>query len=106
MTNRLSRQQLLSIWGPLEDPATQEKDRDSDIENLILLARFNGGNKIAHKTITYLNDRQVLVTVIKSNLKLILTKNSFENASKQSCHSKPNCNGLSDNFAARTIDVK
>lgn len=72
MTTRLSRQQLLSIWGPLEDPAIQEKERDEDIENLILLARFNGGNKLAHKTITYLDDRQEIWLKLNFSDKMII----------------------------------
>jgi hypothetical protein len=58
----LWRQQLHSIWGPLDDPANQEKARDADMDNLILLTRFNGGFNIAYKTITYLDDRQVSLT--------------------------------------------
>ena len=63
----MGRQQLLSIWGPVnkgeEGSEIREKDRDSDIDDLLLLTKFNGGNKIAHKTVSYLGDRQVLLDV-------------------------------------------
>jgi len=62
----MGRQQLLSIWGPVEKgegggSTIREKDRDSDIEDLILLTKFNGGNKLTHKTVSYLDDRQVFL---------------------------------------------
>ena len=67
MSNLLARQQLLSIWGPIDDgpiDATvdvetekRRSERDFDIETLISLNRFKGGNKITYQTIMYLNDR-------------------------------------------------
>lgn len=48
----------MSIWGPVVGESVAE--RDADIDALIALNRFNGGNKITHKTISYLDDRYYL----------------------------------------------
>ena len=58
LSNKISRQQLMSIWGPVVGESVAE--RDVDIDALIALNRFNGGNKITHKTISYLDDRYYL----------------------------------------------
>ena len=55
LSNKLSRQQLMSVWGPVDGESVAE--RDADIDALIALNRFNGGNRITHKTISYLDDR-------------------------------------------------
>ncbi len=48
--------QLTSIWGPVPDEAA-EKRKAEDIEAMAMLTRFNGGQSISHKTISYLKDR-------------------------------------------------
>lgn len=57
LSNKLSRQQLLSVWGPVDAESVAE--RDADIDALILLNKFYGGNRITHQTISYLDDRYV-----------------------------------------------
>lgn len=46
--------QLRSIWSPsYSDPHQMEED----IGDLLALKSFNGGDKLTHKTMSYLNDR-------------------------------------------------
>ena len=49
----ITRRQLSSIWGPLANPLK----RDEDIEAMIAANSLNGGQAIAHKTVSYLHDR-------------------------------------------------
>jgi len=48
---RFARQQLGSIWGKFTE------NMDEDITNIIDINKYKGGNKITHKTVTYLRDR-------------------------------------------------
>ena len=54
VTDYLLKKQLMSIWSP------EYKDKaqmDRDIEDIMRLNDLNGGDRIIHKTITYLLDR-------------------------------------------------
>lgn len=56
MMDRASKQQFVSIWGPTTEESEIE-ERDKDIMAMSMLTRFNGGNSLAYKTISYLKDR-------------------------------------------------
>lgn len=53
LARKIHRQQLSSISGPETNPVHFEQD----LEALFFLMRYQGGSRLIHKTVSYLNDR-------------------------------------------------
>ena len=55
MVQAFATKQLKTLWGP--DYPGAETTMTTDIEDIMALNSYNGGDKIFHKSISYLKDR-------------------------------------------------